>query len=390
MMAVLGAIVVAAVLLFYKELKLLSFDRAFGASLGLPDARLEVLLTLLLVVVVVVGLQTVGVVLIVATLITPGRGRAPVDRPPGRHGPARRRHRRRGRGGGLARQRPGAPAAHRPGHRGGVERRADRLAPLRPPARPALGAAAGAAGGRAASGARTCSRTSSSRASARENWREFLSWPLLMGVRGQTGRELARSARPLVTAGLVEQPRRTPCASPPPASGRPRAWCASTASGRSTSPAGWSCRATTSTATPRPWSTPSPTTPRSGWKRQLGHPDARSPRPADPAEEGRHEPDPGHPARGRRFVGGELRPGRLLPRAAQDGAPGRRHQPRRAPGHRHRLPRHRQPRGPAHGARRRRPRRSSPCCWSSCSTAAGACARTPRSASSSRPSSRSA
>jgi manganese/zinc/iron transport system permease protein len=70
-MALLGAVVVAALALFYKELKLLAFDRAFGASLGLPMKALEVLLTTLLVVVVVVGLQTVGVVLIVAALITP-------------------------------------------------------------------------------------------------------------------------------------------------------------------------------------------------------------------------------------------------------------------------------------------------------------------------------
>jgi manganese/zinc/iron transport system permease protein len=70
-MAVLGGIVALAVLAFYKELKLLAFDPGFGSSLGLPMRRLEVLLTLLLVIVVVVGLQTVGVVLIVATLITP-------------------------------------------------------------------------------------------------------------------------------------------------------------------------------------------------------------------------------------------------------------------------------------------------------------------------------
>ena len=70
-MAILGGIVALTVLAFYKELKLLAFDPGFGASLGLPMRRLEVLLTLLLVIVVVVGLQTVGVVLIVATLITP-------------------------------------------------------------------------------------------------------------------------------------------------------------------------------------------------------------------------------------------------------------------------------------------------------------------------------
>jgi manganese/zinc/iron transport system permease protein len=70
-MAVLSALALGTVALFYKELKLLAFDREFGASLGFPMRRLEVLLTLLLVVVVVVGLQTVGVVLMVATLITP-------------------------------------------------------------------------------------------------------------------------------------------------------------------------------------------------------------------------------------------------------------------------------------------------------------------------------
>jgi len=57
--------------LFYKEFKVLSFDRDFGASLGLPMRRLEVLLTALVVVAVVIGLQTVGVVLMAAMLITP-------------------------------------------------------------------------------------------------------------------------------------------------------------------------------------------------------------------------------------------------------------------------------------------------------------------------------
>lgn len=70
-MGVLGALVLLLTGAFFKELKLLAFDREFGASLGFPMRRLEVLLTLLLVVVVVVGLQTVGVVLMVATLVTP-------------------------------------------------------------------------------------------------------------------------------------------------------------------------------------------------------------------------------------------------------------------------------------------------------------------------------
>jgi len=70
-MGVLSAVVLALVVIFYKELKLLCFDRAFGASLGFPMRGLEVLLTCLLVAVVVVGIQMVGVVLMVATLVTP-------------------------------------------------------------------------------------------------------------------------------------------------------------------------------------------------------------------------------------------------------------------------------------------------------------------------------
>jgi manganese/zinc/iron transport system permease protein len=70
-MAVFGGIAVLLALVFYKELKLLCFDREFGQSVGYPMRRLEVLLTVMLVMVVVVGLQTVGVVLVVAALITP-------------------------------------------------------------------------------------------------------------------------------------------------------------------------------------------------------------------------------------------------------------------------------------------------------------------------------
>jgi len=67
----LGAIAVLVVALFWKEFKLLAFDREFGASIGFPMRRVEVLLTTVLVVAIVVGLQTVGVVLMAAMVVAP-------------------------------------------------------------------------------------------------------------------------------------------------------------------------------------------------------------------------------------------------------------------------------------------------------------------------------
>lgn len=69
--AVVAVLVTLTVIGFFRQFKVISFDREFAQALGLPVLRLEVLLTLLLVMVVVIGLQTVGVVLIIATLITP-------------------------------------------------------------------------------------------------------------------------------------------------------------------------------------------------------------------------------------------------------------------------------------------------------------------------------
>ncbi len=69
--AVLGGVVLFVVALLYKEFKLLAFDAEFAASLGFSTGRLGVLLTSLIVVAVVIGLQTVGVVLMAAMLIGP-------------------------------------------------------------------------------------------------------------------------------------------------------------------------------------------------------------------------------------------------------------------------------------------------------------------------------
>lgn len=70
-MATLGLTALLATALLWKEFKLLSFDREFGEALGMPMRTLDVVLTSLLVIAIVVGLQTVGVVLMSAILIAP-------------------------------------------------------------------------------------------------------------------------------------------------------------------------------------------------------------------------------------------------------------------------------------------------------------------------------
>ncbi len=65
-------VIICLVLLCWKEFKCLTFDYNYLFSLGFPVKRLEVLLTSLLVITIVIGLQTVGVILMSALIIAPG------------------------------------------------------------------------------------------------------------------------------------------------------------------------------------------------------------------------------------------------------------------------------------------------------------------------------
>jgi manganese/zinc/iron transport system permease protein len=203
-MAVLGAVVLAVVLALFKEFKLLAFDPGFGASLGFPVRRLEVLMTLLLVVVVVVGLQTVGVVLIVATLITPA---AAARQWTDRLGP-------------MVALSAGIGAA------AGVAGSLASATVPRLPTGPVIVLVSSSvlilsllfAPGRGLLWGLLRERQVADRIRRENllkdlyrlgeetgNWDGYLSWPLLMGVRGQSGRELARSARRPIAGGLVER-----------------------------------------------------------------------------------------------------------------------------------------------------------------------------------------
>ena len=73
-MAAVTGVAVLAVVVLWKELKLLAFDPDYLATLGYPVRALDILLTGLIVAAVIVGLQMVGVILMSALLIAPAVG----------------------------------------------------------------------------------------------------------------------------------------------------------------------------------------------------------------------------------------------------------------------------------------------------------------------------
>lgn len=70
-MALVGAAALGILLALWKSFKLLSFDADFAATIGYPVRVLDVLLTTLIVVAIVIGLQGVGVILMSAMIVAP-------------------------------------------------------------------------------------------------------------------------------------------------------------------------------------------------------------------------------------------------------------------------------------------------------------------------------
>lgn len=67
----LGVTVLLTIVFFYKELLVISFDPILAATLRLPLNALQYLLLVLIALTIVVSLQTVGMALMVAMLVTP-------------------------------------------------------------------------------------------------------------------------------------------------------------------------------------------------------------------------------------------------------------------------------------------------------------------------------
>jgi manganese/zinc/iron transport system permease protein len=70
-MMILGAVLLFIVVLFWKEFKLVSFDEDFAKSIGFSTRIITSLLFLIIVTSIIIGLQTVGVILMSAMLVAP-------------------------------------------------------------------------------------------------------------------------------------------------------------------------------------------------------------------------------------------------------------------------------------------------------------------------------
>lgn len=71
LMIVTGVVVLTAVTLLYKELKIWSFDPVIAQAMGIPVRGLHYMMMILLSLTIVASLQAVGIVLVVAMLIAP-------------------------------------------------------------------------------------------------------------------------------------------------------------------------------------------------------------------------------------------------------------------------------------------------------------------------------
>ena len=70
-MLFVGAIVLIIVMLFWKEMKLVAFDSEYATTIGYNVSFVNALMILLLVLAIIIGIQTVGVILMSAMLIAP-------------------------------------------------------------------------------------------------------------------------------------------------------------------------------------------------------------------------------------------------------------------------------------------------------------------------------
>jgi len=69
---IIGAVLLFVIVLFWKEFKLVTFDSDYADSLGISSKKVSLLISSMIVISIIIGLQTVGVILMSAMLVAPG------------------------------------------------------------------------------------------------------------------------------------------------------------------------------------------------------------------------------------------------------------------------------------------------------------------------------
>ena len=70
--AIIGSLIIITIIIFYRELLLISFDPIFAITIRLKAEFYRYLLLIIIALTIVISIQTVGVVLVAAMLVTPG------------------------------------------------------------------------------------------------------------------------------------------------------------------------------------------------------------------------------------------------------------------------------------------------------------------------------
>jgi len=70
-LSIVSGIVISTILVFWKELKTITFDPLFAQTINVPVKKIQTLLLCLVVLTIIIGLQTVGLILMSSFLIAP-------------------------------------------------------------------------------------------------------------------------------------------------------------------------------------------------------------------------------------------------------------------------------------------------------------------------------
>ena len=80
--ACFGLVILGFILYFYRYLEAVNFDPSFSETLGIRSKRLDDMMFFLIVLAIVVGIRSVGVVLMAGMLIGPAVAARPLTQPP--------------------------------------------------------------------------------------------------------------------------------------------------------------------------------------------------------------------------------------------------------------------------------------------------------------------